>query len=63
MTEKKIISAREAGRILGIPAQKVRERMKSGAWDIGIVVKTGNGYRYDVMVDRLRGMIGSKEDD
>lgn len=39
--KKNIISAAEAARMLGCPAQKVRERMKRGIWKIGVVRKNG----------------------
>lgn len=57
-TEKKIISARKAGEILGVSSQMVRERMRSGAWKIGVVSKTENGYRYDVSVALLKKLMG-----
>lgn len=63
MKDKKIVSARRAGEMLGVPAQKVRERMKSGAWDIGTVVKTDRGYQYDVSIYKLRKLIGMEGDE
>lgn len=56
--EKQIISAREAGRLLGVPPQKVRERMRSGTWRIGIVSKTEHGYRYDISRALIRREFG-----
>lgn len=56
--EKQIISAAEAGKILGVSAQMVRERMKSGAWRIGTVTKTKTGYRYDISLYLLRRQFG-----
>lgn len=57
-TEKKIISAKKAGEMLGVSPQTVRERMKDGTWQIGIVSKTEKGYRYDVSVALLKKMMG-----
>lgn len=56
--DKQIISAAEAGRLLGVSAQMVRERMKAGAWRIGLVTKTKTGYKYDVSLYLLRKQFG-----
>lgn len=55
--KKNIISAAEAARMLGCPAQKVRERMKRGIWKIGKVSKVGNNYTYDVSVQKLDALM------
>lgn len=56
--EKRIISAKKASEILGVSPQTVRERMKNGIWQIGIVSKTKNGYKYDVSVELLNKLVG-----
>ena len=40
---KEVISAEQAARELGVPAQAVRERIKQGVWNFGDVVKGKNG--------------------
>lgn len=55
--KKNIISAAEAARMLGCPAQKVRERMKRGIWKIGVVRKNGSNYTYDVSVQKLDALL------
>ena len=43
---------------MGVTPQMVRERMRSGAWHIGIVTKTKTGYKYDISRALIRKEFG-----
>lgn len=59
MTECERIPLPEAAQILGCAPQAVREHMKSGVWDLGVVVRTSpNRYQYHIYRAKLNKMIG-----
>lgn len=60
MPNKSVITAAEAARLLGVTPQMVRERMKRGLWDIGIVVEPEDGKigkRYDISRVKVEKLI------
>lgn len=56
MAEKELISANEAAKIIGCGAQKVREHMKRGIWDIGdyVPARKLGGTRAEYNVSRRK---------
>lgn len=56
------VSVQEAARELGMNPQGVREYMKRGLIDIGIVVPsvTGNSKRYIIMREKLNRVLGKE---
>jgi predicted transcriptional regulator len=54
------VSVQDAARELGMNPQGVREYMKRGLIDIGMVVPsvTGNGMRYIIMREKLNKVLG-----
>lgn len=61
---KEILSAEEAAREIGCPAQKVRIRMQRKLWDLGIAIppsKNGSKeWQYDVKRKKLEEFLGRK---
>ena len=65
---KEIFNAKEAAHYIGCGAQKVRERMKRGLWDLGEVIpngKLGNKEKceYNIYRYKLERHIGRKLDE
>lgn len=65
-TEKNMISASEAARILGCSPQMVRERIKRGIWKFGEYIpkeKSGNGTKatYCIYRSKLYRHMGKEE--
>ena len=58
--ERQRVSVTQASIELGMNPQGVREYMKRGLIDIGIVVPnmTGSGYRYIIMRNKLNKVLG-----
>lgn len=65
MEERKIESQRiplhEAAQILGCSQQSVREHMKRGIWDLGVIVKDSpKRTQYHIYRAKLNRMIGKE---
>ena len=61
MTER--IGLPDAAKILGVSPQAVREHMKRGLWDLGIVEETGGRkrkYTYIIFRQKLEKLIGKE---
>lgn len=60
MAERETLTAAQAGKILGISAQAVREQMKAGVLPIGDYWENskGTGYRFRVYKDKLDRHMG-----
>lgn len=54
------ISLKQASKIIGINEQALRERMKAGVYDIGVVWKPKGSkhYVYDIFKSKLESLIG-----
>lgn len=61
--ERQRVSVSQASKELGMNPQGVREYMKRGIIDIGLVVPnmTGSGYRYIIMRSKLDKVLGLKD--
>lgn len=55
-----VIKLTTAAKILGISPQALRERMKAGVYDIGVVYKPkgSSHYSYDIFKGRFESLIG-----
>ena len=62
LVHKEIISAAEAARILGVPPQMVRERIKRGIWKFGRRIPKekfgGKQDRYEIYTQKMLNQIG-----
>jgi len=60
MSESNRVSVQQAAKELGMNPQGVREYMKRGLIDIGLVVPslTGDGNRYIIMREKLDKVLG-----
>lgn len=68
LQRKEILTAAEAAREIGCTAQKVRERMKRGLWDLGEVIpkgKLGNKEKneYNIHRKKLERFLGQPLND
>lgn len=63
--DRQRVSVIQASKELGMNPQGVREYMKRGLIDIGIVVPnmTGTGFRYIIMRSKLNKVLGIIEDE
>ena len=57
---KEMITTKQAAKVLGINEQALRERMKAGAYDIGVCWKPkgSKNYVYDIFKSKLEKLIG-----